>query len=86
MESLPRNALFALRAGTIEALGSCPPGPKSARVTLETTVDEVVDVPAVRLAGSHAAAERRCLGEAAWSLALPGEFSEQLASDEEVSR
>ncbi|WP_437617114.1 serine hydrolase [Sorangium sp. So ce834] len=53
----------------------------------ETTVDEVVDVPAVRVAGSHAAAVRRCLGEAAWSLAFPGEFREQLASyDIEVSR
>ncbi|KYG05989.1 hypothetical protein BE21_37465 [Sorangium cellulosum] len=76
-----------LRAALQKAFGGCPAGPKSARVTLETTVDEVVDVPAVRLAGRHAAAVRRCLGEAAWSLALPGEFIEQLASYEvEVSR
>ncbi|AGP35419.1 hypothetical protein [Sorangium cellulosum] len=76
-----------LRAALQKAFGGCPAGPRSARVTLETTVDEVVDVPAVRLAGRHAAAVRRCLGEAAWSLVLPGEFIEQLASYEiEISR
>jgi hypothetical protein len=48
-------------------------------VTLETTVDEVVDVPRVKLAGGSDAAVERCLEDAAWALALPYYFSDPWA-------
>ncbi|WP_437676681.1 hypothetical protein [Sorangium sp. So ce131] len=79
-----------LRAALGQAFARCPAGPASARVTLETTVDEVVDVPSVTLAGSDDAAAapvRRCLEDAAWDLDLPGAFRQTFARYEvELSR
>ena len=47
-------------------------------VVLETTVAEVVDVPAVSVTGTDAALSR-CLEEAAWGLDLPPEFDQPWA-------
>ena len=47
-------------------------------VVLETTVAEVVDVPAITVTGTDAALSR-CLEEAAWSLDLPPEFDQPWA-------
>jgi len=51
---------------------------RGATVVLETTVAEVVDVPAVALGGAEAALSR-CLEEAAWSLDLPADFNQPWA-------
>jgi hypothetical protein len=47
-------------------------------VVLETTVAEVVDVPAVSVTGTDVALSR-CLEEAAWNLDLPVDFTEPWA-------
>ena len=62
------------------AFRRCPAGAKAATVTLETTVDEVVDVPRVKLAGGSDAAVERCLEDATWALALPPHFHEGWAT------
>ena len=46
---------------------------RASRVVLETTVAEVVDVPAVFVAGTDAVLSH-CLEEAAWGIELPREF------------
>ncbi|WP_044236160.1 VWA domain-containing protein [Chondromyces apiculatus] len=56
------------------AFQSCPAGPRSATVTLETTLDEVVEVPAIQVDGAADAAVSRCLEEATWGLDLPFTF------------
>ncbi len=63
-------------------LARCAPTARSARVTLETTLREVVDVTGVSIAGSGAdgAAESRCLEEAVWDLMLPSAFTSPEAS------
>jgi hypothetical protein len=53
---------------------ACGGPPRSASVTLETTVAEVVDVPAVRIGGGRDPRLEQCLAEAVWALALPGAF------------
>ncbi|WP_437676683.1 hypothetical protein [Sorangium sp. So ce131] len=76
-----------LRAALEKAFGECPAGPASARVTIETTIDEVIDVPSVKVVGKEVVAVRECLAEAAWGLALPLDFRERFARYEiEVSR
>jgi hypothetical protein len=57
----------------------CGGKPDSASVDIETTLAEVVDVPAVRLNGYTDALLERCLGEAAWDLALPVQFDNDWA-------
>ena len=47
-------------------------------VVLETTVAEVVDVPAISVTGTDAALSR-CLEEAAWDLDLPPDFNQPWA-------
>ncbi|HEY7371360.1 MAG TPA: VWA domain-containing protein [Polyangia bacterium] len=51
---------------------------RAATVVLETTVAEVVDVPAITVVGADAALSR-CLEEAAWGLDLPPEFNQPWA-------
>jgi hypothetical protein len=51
---------------------------RASTVVLETTVAEVVDVPAIWVAGTDAALAR-CLEEAAWNLDLPRDFIEPWA-------
>lgn len=68
-----------LRDALEQAFQRCPAGAKTATVSLETTSDEVVDVPAVQLGGAPDAAVIKCLEEAAWELTLPGSFVEAWA-------
>ena len=51
---------------------------RASTVVIETTVAEVVDVPAVSVTGTDAALSR-CLEEAAWGLDLPPEFDQPWA-------
>ena len=51
---------------------------RASTVVLETTVAEVVDVPAISVSGTDAALSR-CLKEAAWDLDLPQEFDQPWA-------
>jgi len=57
---------------------ACGRGPRASRVVLETTVAEVVDVPAVFVTGTDAVLSR-CLEEAAWGIDLPREFDQPWA-------
>jgi hypothetical protein len=43
-------------------------------VTIETTIAEIVDVPALTADGPG---DRTCLREAAWSIELPGAFNSE---------
>ena len=52
----------------------CGGDPDSAEVVMETTLDEVVDVPAATLDDPDVAL-RSCLVEVAWAISLPSEFS-----------
>jgi von Willebrand factor type A domain len=61
-----------LRRALAGPWAKCGGTPNSASVRLETTLDEVVDVPAVQFEGS--ADKARCLREAAWALGLPSAF------------
>jgi len=54
----------------------CGGKPGTAKVTLENTQAEVVDVPSARLSAGKDAALERCLAEAAWSLTLPDQFNQ----------
>jgi hypothetical protein len=51
---------------------------RESTVVLETTVAEIVDVPAVSVTGTDAALAR-CLQEAAWNLDLPPDFDQPWA-------
>jgi hypothetical protein len=53
---------------------ACGAGGKSLRVNVETTRDEVVDVPTVAVVGGSDAKLEGCVAEAAWALDLPGAF------------
>ena len=52
---------------------ACGGAGRAATVTIETTLQEVVDVPSSRVEGGTAAFDR-CLAEAAWAIDLPAEF------------
>ena len=58
----------------------CGGKPDTASVDIETTLSEIVDVPAVRLSGSSDALLERCLSEAVWDLALPVQFNDDWAT------
>jgi hypothetical protein len=62
-----------LREALAPALGKCG-YPGSASVTLETTIAEIVDVPAV---SPNRSGDRACLREAVWALELPSAFNHQ---------
>jgi hypothetical protein len=51
----------------------CAPGGGSAVVSIETSMREIVDVPAVALKGAEAGA-RACIEQAAWQIELPDTF------------
>ncbi|MBW2525056.1 MAG: VWA domain-containing protein [Deltaproteobacteria bacterium] len=57
-----------------EAWQRCGGGPGTAEVTLETTLDEVVDVPSIRLDSGPDPVAARCLEEGVWALDLPADF------------
>lgn len=68
-----------LRAQLLAAMGSCAPSSKELTVTLESTLDEVVDVGRVELAPSRDAKAESCVREAMWQLALPPTFATAFA-------
>lgn len=60
-----------LRAQLRMALSRCAPPGSAVTVSLESTLDEVVDVKRVELAPSRDAKVETCLREEVWGLALP---------------
>ena len=54
------------------AMHTCSPSSKSATASLETTLDEVVDVGSVELAPVRNANAESCVREELWKLDLPG--------------
>lgn len=57
------------------AAKACGAAGRRVSVRLETTVDEVVDVPSVSLKGAAGGAIERCVEEAAWRIDLPPAFT-----------
>ena len=53
---------------------TCAGASRSAKVTLETTLDEIVDIRAVKVDGDDGQELARCVETAMWNLALPGDF------------
>jgi von Willebrand factor type A domain len=76
------GAGFDRRAYLAEALkrgaAACGAAGRAMRVELETTRDEVVDVPAVALHDAPDAKIQGCVAEAAWALDLPSAFSDEM--------
>lgn len=64
----------ALRAALAPAWRACGGKPGDATVDVETTLDEVVDVPRVVVATDD---QRACLAEAVWRLTLPPAFASE---------
>lgn len=60
-----------LRAELLRAMRSCAPSANAITVTLESTLDEVVDVGLVELAPSRDTKAEACVREETWKLALP---------------
>ena len=58
-----------------EAWRLCGGKAGTATVALETTLDEVVDVPSVEIEGNADPIAERCLTEGAWALDLPPQFA-----------
>lgn len=58
------------------ALDACGGTDRKAKVTLQTTAFEIVEVDAVDLHGSGDARMRACLREGTWAVELPGEFTD----------
>ncbi len=66
-----------LRAQLTSALRSCAPSAKGATATLESTLDEVVDVGRVEIAPTRDAKSEACVREMLWKLTLPsGTFAD----------
>jgi hypothetical protein len=78
------GAGFDQQAFLVEALKrgavACGAAGRSLEVALETTRDEVVDVPRVVVRGTPDAKLQGCMAEAAWALDLPGAFSAEYRS------
>ncbi|MEA2749715.1 MAG: hypothetical protein QOI41_3858 [Myxococcales bacterium] len=60
-----------LRAQLLQALMKCAPSSKAATATLESTLDEIVDVGRVELSPARDAKNESCVREALWGVALP---------------
>jgi hypothetical protein len=69
-----------LREALARGAQACGAVGRGLRVELETTRDEVVDVPSVSARGAPDAKLLGCVAEAAWALDLPGAFSAERAS------
>jgi hypothetical protein len=61
-----------LRAQLISAMKRCAPSATAATATLESTLDEVVDVGRVELAPARDAKAEACVREELWKVSLPG--------------
>jgi len=68
------DPVLTLQRALAEPWARCGGGAVGARVSIETTYDEIVDVPDVRLNGPGSERLRQCLTEAVWALRLPGQF------------
>jgi hypothetical protein len=53
---------------------ACGGDPRTARVALETTFAEIVDITAVKIGGSPDPILTQCLTDAVWEIELPSEF------------
>jgi len=73
------DPLAWLRTAIGPAWAACGGAQGKARVTIETTLTEIVDVPSVTATGVQPAAAT-CLREAIWRLELPNEFRSPQAS------
>lgn len=62
-----------LRAQLLSAMRVCSPSSKSVTATLETTLDEVVEVGRVELSPARDPKSESCVREELWKVALPGE-------------
>jgi hypothetical protein len=60
-----------LRAQLLSFMKTCAPSAKEVKASLESTLDEVVDVGAVELAPARDAKAESCVREEIWKLALP---------------
>ncbi len=58
------------------ALDACGGTDRKAKITLQTTAFEIVEVDAVELHGPGDATMRECLREGTWAVELPGEFTD----------
>ena len=66
-----------LRAQLLSAMRTCSPSSNGVTATLETTLDEVVDVAGVELSPARDAKSESCVREELWKVAPPGAtFSE----------
>jgi hypothetical protein len=65
-----------LRGEIRSALDTCGGTDRKAKVTLQTTVFEIVEVDAVALHGADDKRMRECLREGTWAVELPGEFAD----------
>lgn len=61
-----------LRAQLVSAMKGCAPSANAAMATLESTLDEVVDVGRVELAPARDAKAEACVREELWKVTLPG--------------
>ena len=74
--SLPDPNAF-LAAALKKGAAACGGAGRSLEVDLETTLDEVVDVPSVVVRGAPDGKLSACVSEAAWALDLPRAFSSE---------
>jgi hypothetical protein len=61
-----------LRAQLVSAMKGCAPAAAAATATIESTLDEVVDVGRVELAPARDAKAEACVREELWKVSLPG--------------
>ena len=71
----PDHRLDFLRDALRRGLASCGGAGRGMTVDLETTRDEIVDVPRADIAGAPDAKLTRCVREAVWRVDLPDSFS-----------
>ncbi len=69
-----------LAAALKRGADACGGAGRSLEVDLETTRDEVVDVPSVVVRGAPDTKLTACVAETAWALDLPGAFSSEMES------
>jgi hypothetical protein len=71
----------AFLAGELaRAWQTCGGAGRAVTISIETTLAEIVDVPRVTIDGTRDARLEQCLGEAAWAIDLPPQFTASSAS------
>lgn len=66
------NAAAPEMIDAVAAMKGCAPSATAATATLESTLDEVVDVGRVELAPARDAKAEACVREELWKVSLPG--------------